>query len=63
LATVNSLTRTLSIPTGGVLIVTTPAALGRRDGERMIVKIGASLVSGLPRESDADRFGEALTRA
>jgi hypothetical protein len=35
----------------------------RRDGEWMIVEIGDGQVSGLPRESGADRFYEALTRA
>jgi len=35
----------------------------RRDGEWMIVEVGDGQVSGLPRESDADRFYEALARA
>ncbi len=35
----------------------------RRDGEWMIVEVGDGQVSGLPRESDADRFYEALVRA
>jgi hypothetical protein len=35
----------------------------RRDGGWMIVEVGDGQVSGLPRESDADRFYEALSRA
>jgi hypothetical protein len=35
----------------------------RRDGEWMIVEIGDGQVSGLPTESDADRFYAALARA
>jgi hypothetical protein len=35
----------------------------RRDGEWMIVEVGDGQVSGLPRESDAVRFYEALVRA
>jgi ribosomal protein L7/L12 len=35
----------------------------RRDGEWMIIETGDGQVSGLPRESDADRFYQALTRA
>jgi hypothetical protein len=35
----------------------------RRDGEWMIIEVGDGQVSGLPRESDADRFYEALARA
>ncbi len=35
----------------------------RRDGEWMIVEVGDGQVSGLPRESDAARFYEALVRA
>lgn len=35
----------------------------RRDGEWMIVELGDGQVSGLPRESDADRFYQALGRA
>ena len=34
----------------------------RRDGDWMIVELGDGQVSGLPRESDADRFYEALAR-
>jgi hypothetical protein len=34
----------------------------RRDGEWMIVELGDGQVSGLPRESDAGRFYEALAR-
>jgi hypothetical protein len=34
----------------------------RRDGGWMIVELGDGQVSGLPRESDADRFYEALRR-
>ena len=35
----------------------------RRDGEWMIVEVGDGQVSGLPKESDADRFYEGLARA
>lgn len=35
----------------------------RRDGGWMLVEIGDGQVSGLPRQSEADRFYEALTRA
>ncbi len=35
----------------------------RRDGGWMIVEVGDGQVSGLPRESDAGRFHEALRRA
>ena len=35
----------------------------QRDGGWMIVEVGDGQVSGLPRESDADRFYEALARA
>jgi hypothetical protein len=35
----------------------------RLDGEWMIVEVGDGQVSGLPRESDADRFYEALARS
>ena len=35
----------------------------RIDGDWLIVELGDGQVSGLPRESDADRFYEALTRA
>jgi hypothetical protein len=35
----------------------------RIDGDWLIVELGGGQVSGLPRESDADRFYEALTRA
>ena len=34
----------------------------RRDGDWMIVEVGDGQVSGLPRESDSDRFYEALAR-
>jgi hypothetical protein len=37
-------------------------AAKRRDGGWMIVELGDGQVSGLPRESDADRFYEALCR-
>jgi hypothetical protein len=35
----------------------------RRDGGWMIVEVGDGQVSGLPKESDADGFYEALARA
>ena len=35
----------------------------RRTGEWMIVEVGDGQVSGLPRESDSDRFYEALARS